>query len=477
MRIFPIKNCVVMFAAVLLFVGCMTGCADDGHNKSDGALLMSQTNDSQDADDGEEAAEDDEAKEEEADGRDADGTDAGQDEDAYRKKAEELLSEGNLYILTDLDTEAEQLTLKSIPNGKRLRYRYTLGTRFLNKYNEVQSESNFVPGVVVSIEKNAENVLETVTMNGDVWVVENLKNYSIDEDRGIFTIGQTRYRLSDLTEVFANGGEASIGDIRESDILRVVGWEKDILSVSVTTGHGYLALVNTILFDDSIISIGGKIHMRVTANTTVELTEGEYVVTAAKDGYGGQATVEIKSNEQTVLDMAQLKGDGPKKCKIRFVIEAEGARVFIDHEEVPVENEVEVTYGQHRLKVIADGYEPWEKALVVNSPTAQLELSLVSNGQAQKKAEYSGNSQAGGTSGADAASNTNAADSGSSEGSSAESSTSSSGASSSEASGTNAAAGSSASTATSGTTEEERRNAEIDYLTTLSNMISTLTGN
>lgn len=476
MKCLTLGKGAVCAAMLLLVAGCIWGCGEAEGNKSDGALLMSQDTAAGEAEDGGTEGASDEESSNREDGDVESEAEEATGEDDYKKNAEELLADGNLFILTDLDTEAEQLTLKNLRNGKRVRYNYTLATRFLNKYNEPQSESNFLPGMVVSIEKNAENVLETVTMNGDVWIVEDLKNYSIDGERGIFTIGRTRYRLSDMTEVFANGGEASIGDIRESDVLRVVGWEKDILSVSVTTGHGYLALVNTIHFADSILSIGGKTHIRVTGDTAVELTAGEYVVTAAKDGYGGQATVEIKSNEQTVLDMELLKGDGPKKCRINFIIEAEDPRVFIDHEEVPANEETDVTYGQHRLRIIADGYEPWEKTLVVNSPTAQLELSLVKGGQTDKRAEYSGNTPAGENasgSGEPADSNntdhTDSAENGNNSSSQAASSASSDSGSTST--------GSSADSTNTGTSAADRRQAEVDYLTTLSNMISTLTGN
>jgi hypothetical protein len=56
--------------------------------------------------------------------------------------------------------------------------------------------------------------------------------------------------------VVSDGSPLQLSDLTALDTLRVVGIDKKIYSISVTTGHGSLKLVNTSVFDGSYIQVG-----------------------------------------------------------------------------------------------------------------------------------------------------------------------------------------------------------------------------
>ena len=150
---------------------------------------------------------------------------------------------------------------------------------------------------------------------------------------------------------------------------------------SVATGRGELQLENTSLFDGSFIQVGNKIFSEITPEMKLEVPEGVYTVAVANKGYGGSTEVEIRRGQTTVLDLEQLKGDGPKKGNILFAVDVADAVLQIDGETVDYSKAVPVEYGVHTLTVTADAYEPYVKKLFVNSPEATIVIGLSSDGE------------------------------------------------------------------------------------------------
>ena len=60
--------------------------------------------------------------------------------------------------------------------------------------------------------------------------------------------------------------------------------------------------------------------------------EGTYELKVANNGWGGNREVTITRGETTTVDLDELKGEGPKMGKIRFVIDVEDAVLMIDGE-------------------------------------------------------------------------------------------------------------------------------------------------
>lgn len=373
------------------------------------------------------------------------------------KKAETEVSEEQQpteYIIKEVNMADETITAIG-EKGGMIRCSYNLGTRFLDKYGDTCSSTNFTPGQVVRLgERNAKSVVSSVQLSDTVWNYEDVTNYSIDGDRGVFTIGDSNYRLTDKTVVFSGDEVSSMDDIGQDDTLQVVGRDKDVISVIVTTGHGYIQLVNTKLFRDSMVCIGNRIFAMITGDMKIEVPEGTYDLTVANNGYGGTQEVVVARNETVIVDLDQLKGSGPKMCKLTLESEIAGVAAYIDGKQITVGETLEVTYGTHRLSVIAEGYESWEKTLVVNSKSATIALDL-----SEETEETTGQQNNNGTSdnsSGNAQSNTQST-TGTSSGTNKNSSSQSS-------NGNN-------SSGTSGS-KTELSDTEVDYLTTISNMLT-----
>lgn len=283
----------------------------------------------------------------------------------------------DLYLIIGNDMTNEQLNLKQLVSGKQYLYVYSLSTDFQDKYGNSATTVDFEPGRVIHIgKKDGEGRLLQAQIADEVWEYSDITKYSVDTERGIFKIADSKYSYDADLFVESNGEKIRLSDLNEKDKIRVVGIGTKILSVSVTTGQGILELRNTSVFEGSFIQVGSKIFAQITHNMKLEIPEGTYTVTVANEGYGGSTEVEIARGEVCMLDLDELKGEGPKTGSITFYIDVEGATLSIDGDTVDYSAPVVLTYGVHELHAEADGYDDFDKKLFVNSAAANIDISL-----------------------------------------------------------------------------------------------------
>lgn len=283
-----------------------------------------------------------------------------------------------LYIVENLDMTDETIALYSIASDEQIRYKYNMTTRFLNKYGSTDTWAEFTTGTVVSIGDflPASGALSQVQKSADVWMYEDITKYSIDASRNLITIDGKNYKITDKTKVYSDSAKTLLENIGKDDAITVTGKDKEVLSIAITTGHGYISLVNTSVFDGSLIFIGNKIVSMVNGNETIEVPEGTYLVTVANNGWGGSQEITVNRDENIMVDLDTMKGDGPSFCLMTFLVTVPETYVYIDGKIVDTNEPQYVQYGSHKLVVKCSGYKAWRKTLVVNSETAEITLTM-----------------------------------------------------------------------------------------------------
>lgn len=395
-----------------------------------------------------------------------------------------------LLMVRELNMADETITLQSLDTGDVVSYPYSLTTKFLDSRGETSSWNNFYPGRVVTVgDKLKDDKIGSVKLSDKVWEQDDIVKYNVDTNLNMLTIGKSKYHMDADVPVFSNGEIANIADVGDNDVLRVVGKGKNIVSVSITTGHGMVELVNTDLFKGTIMEIGTKIFSVISGDgMQIEVPEGKYQLSVANDdGYGGTSEIEVKRGETTVCDLNNWKGEGPKMCNIMFHVSVEGASIYIDNNPVQTDTQMQLVYGRHSLKVKADGYEDFSKTLVVNSPTAEIALDLSDESTNKNTTNNSGTSNSGTTGSGTTSSGTTSSgtnssgtnNSGTNSGSTTNKSTNSS--TGTTNSGTNYGATGTGKSSTNGTTNkstnstsENKDTTGTDYLTTMAQTLSSL---
>ncbi|MCM1105515.1 MAG: hypothetical protein NC355_01095 [Blautia sp.] len=294
----------------------------------------------------------------------------------------EQAAEGEeLYLVVEVDQIEESLRLYRYANEMEYRYYYGSGTRFHDKYGNRTTIMNYPVGSVITLgEVDGEGILREAQISDAVWVYDGITRFSVEEERNVFEIADSRYRYDESTYVFSGEERVSMGDIAKGDTLSVVGLDKQILSVNVTTGQGVLALRNTELFEGSYLQLGTRIFAEIMPDMQLSVEEGTYNLIVANNGWGGSREVTVTRGETVTVDLDELKGDGPKRGKIQFLIDVEDAVLIIDGEERDYSKPLELTYGEHSLGVVASGYDVWVRNLFVNSEEATIVIQLMDEG-------------------------------------------------------------------------------------------------
>ena len=292
------------------------------------------------------------------------------------------------YMIMVHDTKEESLCLRSLDTGLETYYTYGMPTQFKDKYGNICSTISFLPGQVVTIgETDSDGYLTEVMFSNKVWEYEKVRRFSIDEEKGIFTIADTKYSIRDKVMIFSNGKQIPFSYLSEDDVLTVIGMDKQILSIHVTTGHGTLSLRNTDVFQDSFLQLNKDVFALITGDMEMELPEGTYTLKVANDGWGGTKEIEIVRDETTEVDLDTLKGEGKKRGLISFEIDVENVEVYIDYKLIDHTKAIELTYGTHVLQIKAEGYDTWKKYLTVNSKEATLVIELTESEEVDDKTE------------------------------------------------------------------------------------------
>lgn len=282
-----------------------------------------------------------------------------------------------VYLITGIDQTEESLRLYRYANGMEYRFYYGTGTQFFDKYGNRSTMAAFPLGSLVTIgEQTLDGTLSEVQLSDEAWVYEDITRFSVNEEKNMLMIADRKYRYKDNTYVFSGDEKVDMTGIRQGDTLTVVGIDKQILSVNITTAQGTLALKNTSLFEGSFLQLGKKIFTEITPDLTLQVPEGKYTLMVANNGWGGSKKIKIKRGKTTTVDLNELKGEGPQYGKIKFLIDVEDALLLVDGKQTETGKTLKLTYGSHDVTVYADGYDVWKRNLYVNSPEATIIIKL-----------------------------------------------------------------------------------------------------
>ena len=394
---------------------------------------------------------------------------SGRASSSSKKSSSETLPDdyfgGSLYLIYDVNTAEESITLKALSTGRLTRYLWNVLTKFRNRYGGNALVTDFYPGRVVefsAVTTGNGKILKELTLTDRAFELDDVTNYKIDIARNVFSTMGSNYRITPDTVVLNGEAAVDLSTITENDTLKVIGTGHDIISILITTGHGNLMFTNTADFADSLMQIGSRIFVMVSPEAmTVEVPEGHYAVTVANKGYGGTKEVDVARGDTVIVDLLELKGEGPKTCDLTFRVDVEGAKVYLDNNLVALNEPMKVPYGVHSLKIKADGYDAWNRTLYVNSKSAEITLDssdLTKTGASQSSSSSSSSS----FSQASSSDNSASASSSSLISSAISSALSSSG------------SGSSVSGDLDGDGDYDADDAELQYLQSISSMLSTL---
>ena len=129
------------------------------------------------------------------------------------------------------------------------------------------------------------------------------------------------------------------------------------------------------------IQVGLKVVQQVTEDMLIPVSEGAYQVLVSNSGTVADKSVSIARNQETVLDLSDVKIAAPKTGQVLFSVLPAEAELYVDGSKADLSGPVELTYGIHQIICRAKGYKSVTKYLSVGQASAGINIELeVSDG-------------------------------------------------------------------------------------------------
>ena len=279
-------------------------------------------------------------------------------------------------IIINIDTSKQTMVLQEVGTSTKITYSYTGGTEIVNRYDTIASVSQLMVGEVVDVEFATNKKLSRIKVSSEDWEYKNATGFSIDTQNKTLTIGSDKYYYNDNTVVACNDNIITIDKLESIDVVTLRGKEKQLDSIIVTEGHGYVRLDNTTFFEGGFVEIGSKIVELITENMVIPVPVGDYTITVTKTDTSGSKDISVGINEEIRVNLTEFQSDAVRLGTLSFKIEPEGATLTIDGVKKNYSELVEVAYGTHKIVVSAKGYKPYSQVINVEEILKEYTITL-----------------------------------------------------------------------------------------------------
>lgn len=304
-----------------------------------------------------------------------------QNEKETAKGSTEAYDEVKNMVFVSLDKEMKSVILQDTESGVRYTLNYTGGTYVYNKSGSPVTMEQIETGELVEASfYYADSRLEKLQILKNAWVYEEVEDTKINRADFRMNIYDSNYKFSDRLFILSNGKELGINELNEEDVLTVRGIGKNVYSITVDRGHGYIVLTGYENFVDGWVEVGSKVITRVLKDMILVAPEGDYVLTVEKNGFGGYKNITVLRDEEIKVDVSDLKEAERQTGNVRFSIEPSSAKLYIAGEEKDYSNLIALDYGTYNVKVTAEGYEPYEGKITVDNLVKEQEIKLTKKG-------------------------------------------------------------------------------------------------
>lgn len=280
-------------------------------------------------------------------------------------------------VVLEINLEEKTMILQRTSSTNRVKYSYTGGTDITNRYGEIMSAEQLNPGEIVEVEVSSENGKITyVNICKENFDYPGVTNFKVDKEKKIIWVGSEKYIYTDNT-VFINAGKIiSLDNLEDIDVITLKGYDRQVESVVVTSGHGYLRLDTTEFFLGGYVEIGDKIVESITENMVLAVPIGQYTMTVTKDKTQGSKDIIISSNEEVRVNLIEFQNEAVRLGTLSFKINPSGAKLTIDGVEKDYSKIIDVAFGTHKVVVTMKGYEPYAQMITVEDIFKEYAIEL-----------------------------------------------------------------------------------------------------
>jgi len=341
--------------------------------------------------------------------------------------ADRLVAEDTCIIIS-VDEEEKLITLRNVKGGEDKQLSYDGTTHFLTKNGKPLVASQLQIGDIVDVSFATYNAtLSKVQQSKDAWEYKEVDKFIIDDKGRTISVGDDLYEIAKNSIIASKGKVGKLLDITALDTITLKGIGKEVYSIQIEEGHGYIRVKNDSYFVGGWIEVGQETITVLTEGMLIPVPEGSYDIKVTNKGYIGRETVKVKRDKETILDLSKVEIEEVAIGHVMFTIVPDYAQLYVDGLMTDFEERVPLEYGVHSIRVELAGHETIHTNIRVGSEFANISIELDED---ESDSSSSSSSNRTTSSSTDSISNTSSSDSLSTSSSSDSSSSSSSSSSS-----------------------------------------------
>ncbi len=283
--------------------------------------------------------------------------------------------------IKQINSISKTIQFRNHDTGKNYTLKYDNTSQIMDIHGDPVSATLLEVGEVVDITflKGTKH-LNSLIVSKEAWVDEGVTDFSLVSNDETAKINGSVLHLTHKTMIISDGQAVNPEDILDTDTLRVSGIDKEIYSIVVTRGHGYVSLSSDKVNDRSLvgawIELDKEVIRKITPRMLISAPEGSYNVSIAGNGTKFSSEIVVNRNEETIIDTSVVEVEKVKRGNVTFIVTPSDARVFVDDDEVRTEVPNSFIYGKHKVHVMAEGYESQDHYLKVAEPDAKIFIEL-----------------------------------------------------------------------------------------------------
>lgn len=304
----------------------------------------------------------------------------GQEEDRDSAQAQsnaQKQTEGK-GIVVEVDSNSRTCTILLLDTSEKVVYSYNGGTEVFDRHEEPLSMAQLQLGEIVEYEyvKDGKR-LTKISEWSEAWEYLSATKLTIDEEKQVLYVGEEEYTFTDELIVVQDGRLGSLDKLEAVDVVTLKGRKKQLDSMIVTQGHGYIRLDSTGYFEGGYVDLGADYVAVITENMRIPMSAGTYIMTVTKNDTKGSKEISVEENEEIRVNLTDFQEEAVRYGSVQFKIEPAGAILKIDGKETAYSGLVDVTYGNHSIEVRKDGYGTYTQTIVVNSILSEYDITLL----------------------------------------------------------------------------------------------------
>lgn len=302
-------------------------------------------------------------------------------ESAYENVPEEepvdiYTSEG-YGVVEAVDLENGTVTFHLINRNEQRTFSYDAATLVQDRHGSSLTMAQLTLGEVVDITYNDElSKMGSVVFSMDGFSYDSVSNYILDEEKGTVQIGSDVYEMGSAIKVFSGQGQMEISQILKHDIVSFRGVGREVVSIIVDKGHGYLKLENEEALIGGWVEVGQTVIQQISDNMLITVPEGSYTVRLTANDIEEYREITIERNKETVIDLSNIEVKKPVNGAVFIDVTPEDAEVYIDDMQVDASYQMRIPLGIHKITVKAEGYDTFSEYFEVTEETTTVKMTL-----------------------------------------------------------------------------------------------------